>query len=74
MAATLKARFDGKQFLPETLPALEPDRSYLLHVEEINSENQAEKIAALREAMQDELFLSDLHDVAVDFAGMDTEG
>jgi hypothetical protein len=73
MAATLKAKFDGKQFLPETLPALEPGRTYLLHVQEVDPDTRAGKIAALRHSVKDEAFLSDLREVAADFAGVDTE-
>jgi hypothetical protein len=73
MTATVKAKFDGKQFLRETLPALEAGRSYILHMEEINSEDRARKIAALREAVTEEEFLKDLEEVATDFAGLDSE-
>ena len=73
MAASVKAKFDGKQFLPETLPALEPGRTYLLHVQEVTSDTRAEKIAALREAVKDKAFVRDLQDVAADFAIVDTE-
>jgi hypothetical protein len=73
MGAILKAKFDGKQFLPETLPALETGRIYLLHVEEIDPGTRAGKIAALREAMHEDGFLRDLQGVAADFAGIDSE-
>jgi hypothetical protein len=73
MAATLKAKFDGKQFLPETVPALEPGRTYLLHVQEVDPQTRAGKIAALRHSMKDQAFLSDLQKVAADFTDVDSE-
>jgi hypothetical protein len=73
MPATLKAIFDGKQFLPEKAPSLEPGRTYLLHVEEVEADSRAAKIAALRQAMTDEIFLQDIHDVTTDFSAVDAE-
>ena len=72
MLATLKAKFDGKHFLPETSPALPAGRTYLLRVEEVDS-TTAVKIAALRDAMRDRAFLDDLQEASEDFAGLDAE-
>jgi len=73
MIPVIKAKFDGRQFLPETLPALEPGRTYLLHVVEPSSETRSEKIAALRQATKDKAFLRDLEDMARDFAEVDSQ-
>jgi hypothetical protein len=73
MSAIVKARFDGKQFLPEEAPGLEAGRTYLLHVEEVQSETRRGKIATLRQAMEDEAFLNDIREVATDFSGVDFE-
>jgi hypothetical protein len=69
---TLRARFDGKHFLPEGALSLPAGRTYLLHVEDVDLD-EAGKIASLREAMQDPLFLQDLEEVAGDFTAVDAE-
>lgn len=73
MWATLRAMFDGKRFLPEIAPPLAPGKTYLLGVEEADSNLISSKLPPLRQAMQNQAFLDDLEQVAEDFTALDAE-